>query len=366
MYISIINIKQNPTLMKQKIDFAVGGQALMEGVMMRSPNHVSLAVRSESGKIFEHSYFYKNIIQKYKFLNLPILRGAINMIEMLIIGTKAMNYSTDIFTQELDATHTTKTQNSKNTKNSKTSTNSTNNSDSTSSSENADNAGSTQATAAWVQNLMLVLSLFFAFGLAVVIFKLLPLAAASFASSKFQVLEQNYILFNSFDALVKILLFAAYLKALHFSKTLRRVFGFHAAEHMSIAAYEKDLELNQANIREQTRFHPRCGTSFLVFVFVLSIFVYTFLPQASSFALNLLYRVLCLPLLAGIAYEILKYAGRNPDSRFARFVSMPGLYFQRLTTLPPEADMLEVAAVSLKNALRLETNYQAKQAKPSK
>ena len=142
---------------------------------------------------------------------------------------------------------------------------------------------------------------------------------------------------------------------MHFSDMLKRVFGFHAAEHMAIAAYEKDLELNQQNISEQTRFHPRCGTSFLVFVFVLSIFVYTLIPKHPDFVTNLVLRVSTLPVLAGISYELLKLSAKYPKSLFSKIMSYPGLMFQRLTTLPPKPEMLDTAALALKNALELES-----------
>lgn len=328
--------------MKNKIDFAVGGQALMEGVMMRSPNYVSIACRKQNGEFITQTYCYQNIIRKYKFLNIPILRGFINMIEMLFIGTKAMNFSTDIFVEDEsdDDTDTDSQTNSK--------------SDSQSSKSSPQKA---EAAGTLVQVLGILLSIAISMSLAILIFKVIPLATASFAKEQSAFLSQNYIAFNALDAVIKIVLFAAYLKLMHCSKMLRRVFGFHAAEHMSIAAYEQDLNLSQEQIAKQTRFHPRCGTSFLVFVFLLSIFVYTFLPQSPYFITNLSLRVATLPLLAGISYELLKLSAKFPKSAFSKFMSFPGLMFQRLTTLPPEPEMLDTAALALKNALDLESKH---------
>lgn len=314
--------------MKNKIDFAVGGQALMEGVMMRSPNYVSIACRKENGEFVTHSYMYKNLVQRYKFLNIPILRGFINMVEMLLIGTKAMNFSTDLFVDDEgdQANQTSEKQTTE-----------------------------PKAKSKVFELVTILFSICISLSLAILIFKVIPLAVASVIETHSTMVSSNYILFNTLDSIIKILLFAAYLKLMHFSNMLKRVFGFHAAEHMAIAAYEKDLELNQVNISEQTRFHPRCGTSFLVFVFMLSIFVYTLIPKHPAFITNLLLRVSTLPLLAGISYELLKLSAKFPKSKFSKFMSYPGLLFQRLTTVPPQPEMLDTAALALANALELES-----------
>lgn len=311
--------------MKNKIDFAVGGQALMEGVMMRSPNYVSIACRKQNGEFVTHSYMYKNLVQRFKFLNIPVLRGFINMVEMLLIGTRAMNFSTDLFVddEETDNKPKAKTE--------------------------------PKPKSKLVELITILFSICISLSLAILIFKVIPLAVASFIESKSPAVSNNYVLFNTLDSITKIILFAAYLKLMHFSNMLRRVFGFHAAEHMAIAAYEKDLELNQQNISEQTRFHPRCGTSFLVFVFVVSIFVYTLIPKHPDFVTNLLLRVSTLPLLAGISYELLKLSAKFPKSIFSKVMSYPGLMFQRLTTVPPKPEMLDTAALALANALELES-----------
>ena len=311
--------------MKNKIDFAVGGQALMEGVMMRSPNYVSIACRKQNGEFVTHSYMYKNLVQRFKFLNIPVLRGFINMVEMLIIGTRAMNFSTDLFVDDEETDNKSKAKTEPKPK------------------------------SKLVELITILFSICISLSLAILIFKVIPLAVASFIESKSPAVSNNYVLFNTLDSVTKIILFAAYLKLMHFSNILRRVFGFHAAEHMAIAAYEKDLELNQQNISEQTRFHPRCGTSFLVFVFVVSIFVYTLIPKHPDFVTNLLLRVSTLPLLAGISYELLKLSAKFPKSIFSKVMSYPGLMFQRLTTVPPKPEMLDTAALALSNALELES-----------
>ncbi len=311
--------------MKNKIDFAVGGQALMEGVMMRSPNYVSIACRKENGDFVTQTYMYKNLVQRYKFLNIPVLRGFINMVEMLLIGTKAMNFSTELFVDDEESDNQPQAKNQPKSK------------------------------SKLVELITILFSICISLSLAILIFKVIPLAVASFIESKSPAVSNNYVLFNTLDSVTKIILFAAYLKLMHFSEMLKRVFGFHAAEHMAIAAYEKDFELNQQNISEQTRFHPRCGTSFLVFVFVLSIFVYTLIPKHPDFVTNLVLRVSTLPVLAGISYELLKLSAKYPKSIFSKVMSYPGLMFQRLTTLPPKPEMLDTAALALKNALELES-----------
>jgi uncharacterized protein YqhQ len=303
---------------KVKIDFAVGGQALLEGVLMRSPNFNVMSVRNPEGRISEKTEFYQNLINRKKILNIPFLRGIINMLEMMIIGTKALNYSSQT-ALGLE--------------------------------EKKEGKGNFWA------NLSIIFSLIFGLVLALVLFKFLPLWLTNFISQYSPVLNENYLLYNLVDGLLKTSIFVGYIALMSLIPDIKRVFMYHGAEHKSIMTYEHGLPLDVENARQQTRFHPRCGTSFILLVFVISIIVFTLLPKNPDFIANFSLRLLALPLIAGISYEILKISAKNTLNPFFRMVAAPGLLMQRLTTSEPDDQMLEIALNSLKLALEAEENF---------
>ena len=298
-------------------DLAVGGQAVFEGVMMRTPNAVSISVRDPKNQIQNMSFPYKTLTQRYKFLNLPILRGMINLVEMTRLGTKAINYSVDIGLDE----------------------------------EPKENASKFEKI---LHSTLQIFSVIFSFIFAMFLFKYIPLLSSEILSNNFVSVSENYVLFNFIDSLVKISIFALYVTLLTLSSSLRRVFQFHGAEHMAVHAYEKDLDLTVKNVQKQTTLHPRCGTSFLVFVFLFSVLFYTFIPKNPSFWINLGSRILALPLLVGFSYEILKLAGKYSHTWMFKLISVPGLAFQRLTTKQPDDSQVEVAIHALDQAFKIE------------
>jgi len=300
-------------------DLAVGGQAVFEGVMMRTPNAVSISVRDPKNQIQNMSFPYKTLTQRYKFLNLPILRGMINLVEMTRLGTKAINYSVDIGLDE----------------------------------EPKENASKFEKI---LHSTLQIFSVIFSFIFAMFLFKYIPLLSSEIISNNFVSVSENYVLFNFIDSLVKISIFALYVTLLTLSSSLRRVFQFHGAEHMAVHAYEKDLDLTVKNVQKQTTLHPRCGTSFLVFVFLFSVLFYTFIPKNPSFWINLGSRILALPLLVGFSYEILKLAGKYSHTWVFKLISVPGLAFQRLTTKQPDDSQVEVAIHALDQAFKIEEN----------
>lgn len=300
-------------------DLAVGGQAVFEGVMMRTPNAVSISVRDPKKQIQNMSFPYKTLTQRYKFLNLPILRGMINLVEMTKLGTKAINYSVDIGLDE----------------------------------ESQENASKFEKI---LHSTLQIFSVIFSFVFAMFLFKYIPLLSSEILSNNFVSVSENYVLFNFIDSVVKISIFALYVTLLTLSSSLRRVFQFHGAEHMAVHAYEKDLDLTVKNVQNQTTLHPRCGTSFLVFVFLFSVLFYTFIPKNPSFWVNLGSRILALPLLVGFSYEILKLAGKYSHTWMFKLISVPGLAFQRLTTKQPDASQVEVAIHALDQAFKIEEN----------
>lgn len=298
--------------MKEKIDFAVGGQAVLEGVMMRSPNYNIVSVRSPEGQIKEKTEFYQNITRRYNWLSVPILRGIINMFEMMWIGTKALGFSSKVALNE------------------------------------------EEGKGGFWENAGIVFSMIFALGTSLLLFKFVPLWITDFISNYFTAVSQNYLIYNSIDGLLKTSLFIAYIALLSLLPDVKRVFMYHGAEHKSIMTYENGLELTVENARAQTRFHPRCGTSFILIVFLFSIFIFTAIPRQESFWLNFALRMACLPLIAGISYEMLKLSARLKENFIFKIISAPGLLMQKLTTLEPDDQMLEVALNSLQLALQAE------------
>jgi uncharacterized protein YqhQ len=308
----------------KKIDFAVGGQAVIEGVMMRSPNTIVVAVRKQNGSIKTHDRFYRTLTQRFKFLNIPFVRGIINLFEMMGVGMGAVNFS---------ATESVSFQ-------------------------DPNNAESTeQKLSIWMKLLnafLFLLSFVFAIALTILLFKFLPLWITTFLESKSIFIKDNYIIFNLIDGILKISFFVLYIFILSIIPSFRRIFEYHGAEHKSIFAYENNLPLTVENAKKQTRFHPRCGTSFILIVLLISIAVYTFVPRQETFTENLILRIALLPLIAGISYEYLKLSAKFANKGIAKILVAPGLWLQRITTKEPDDKQLEVALTSLKIALEKE------------
>lgn len=304
-----------------KIDFAVGGQAVIEGVMMRSPNFMTVCVRKENGKTAEFVKPFKSLSAKIKILKLPFIRGILNMIEMLIYGMHALNFSANEYANEEIVLEKNKTT-------------------------------ATKAMEGIYFAIMIVLS----FAFAILLFKFIPLWATTWLSKNIPFVNSHYIVFNLIDGVLKISIFIGYLLILNLSKNLRRVFEYHGAEHKAIFTYEKNLLLTPDNAKIQSRFHPRCGTSFILIVFVISILFYTVLPKHPDFLINFTRRILVLPFIAGISYEILKLSAKNLNNFFVRILVKPGLLLQHLTTREPDKAQLEISLSALEKALALEEN----------
>ncbi len=307
------------TLLKPSIDFAVGGQAVMEGVMMRSPGYYVVSVRDPEGAIQTQQSAFSSWTARWKALNLPILRGMVHLVESMMIGSRSLQYSNDIFMGEKPEDKVKQSRFSR-----------------------------------FLWSLFSFLSVLFAMALMLFMMKFLPLWVATQVAKVWPVLNQNYFLFNAMDGLVKIVLFLSYLLGLALSRDIRRVFQYHGAEHKSIWTYEKGLPLTVEHARAQTRFHPRCGTSFIFIVILMSVAVYTVVPPASTFALSLLERIAVIPLIAGLSYELLKLSARFQEKAWVRLLVAPGLFLQRLTTREPDDTQLEVALHSLKTSLKAE------------
>lgn len=303
----------------KKIDFAVGGQAVIEGVMMRSNDFITVAVRKESGDIELKDDPFKSITKKIKFLGWPIARGIVGLVEMMIVGMKALNYSAGIMIEDAEGK------------------------------KREDMSTKEKIT----EKVMMVFSFVFAIGMSLFLFKFLPLWITEWISGFYEPLRQSF-LYNFIDGVLKTSFFILYIWILTLMPSIKRVFEYHGAEHKSIYTYEKGLDLKVENAKKQSRFHPRCGTSFILIVFMISVLTYTLLPRDPDFLMNFARRLAFLPLIAGISYEFLKFSAKHTDNKLMKAAISPGLWFQRLTTKEPDDKQLEVALKALDKALELE------------
>lgn len=312
------------------IDFAVGGQAVVEGVMMRSPNSIVISVRKPDGSIKVKKKHFRTMTQRHKWLNVPIVRGVINLVEMMFVGSEAINYSAAESMEDDPAEHDKHEQS---------------------------NSPKSKTSAFFNKSLsaiMYVVSFVFALGLSIGLFKFLPLAVATWASDHNTYIQNHYIVFNLIDGVLKMSIFLSYIFILSKFKAFHRIFEYHGAEHKSIFNYESHEPLTVANAKKQIRFHPRCGTSFILIVFLISIVFYTFVPKQPDFWVNFSLRLVLLPVIAGISYEYLKISAKHADNRFVKALIAPGLWFQRLTTQEPNDEQLAVGLQSLQAALEME------------
>jgi uncharacterized protein YqhQ len=311
----------------KKLDFAVGGQAVIEGVMMRSKENIIVAVRRKSGEITLKQIDFKPIFGRSNFLKWPFLRGVFGMIEMMIIGTKALNYSAQVQIDDEDETLQPK--------------------------ENSTERQKTKKEIFW-EKMLFGASFVVALLFSLFLFKFIPYFTSGLISEVFSGIGENYLFFNLIDGGLKLVIFVAYISIISLMPGIREVFMYHGAEHKAIFAYENDLELTAQNAAKQSRFHPRCGTSFILLVFLISILLYTVLPKHPDFWSNFGLRLLALPLIAGVSYEFLKFSAKFLNQGVGKIFVIPGLWLQRLTTREPNQAQLEVAVESLKEVLRLE------------
>ena len=307
--------------LNQEIDFAVGGQAVIEGVMMRSPSSISIAVRKSDGTIKVRNKPYKTLTQRYKWLNIPIVRGVINLFEMMVVGSEAINYSA---------------------------------SESVEQSDNSTKPSRPSFLSQILQTFLYIFSFILALALSIGLFKFITLWITTYLESNSLYIANHYIIFNLIDGLIKMSIFLAYIFLLGLIPSFHRVFEYHGAEHKSIFNYESKKPLTVANAKKQIRFHPRCGTSFILIVFVISIIVYTFIPKQPDFWMNFSVRLAILPFIAGISYEYLKLSAKHAKNAVVKALIAPGLWFQRLTTKEPDEKQLAVGLKSLQEALATE------------
>lgn len=281
---------------------SIGGQAVIEGVMMRSPTQYATAVRTPQGRIVIQKTPFTSVVRRCKILNIPVLRGAFALVETLYIGIQSLTFSA---AQAVDEDESRKKKKGK----------------------------------LWT-SITLAGSVVVALGFGLLLFFYLPLLLTEVLGFK------NGIVFNLVDGAFRMTVFLLYIFAISRWKEMRRVFQYHGAEHMTIYAFESGEELTTENARKYSTFHPRCGTSFLIVVMVVSILVFVFLGRPETIGDRLL-RFALIPLIAGISFEFIKLSAKRGFAICFKPAIWPGLALQRITTKPPTDDMLEVAIAAL-------------------
>jgi uncharacterized protein YqhQ len=295
----------------------IGGQAVIEGVMMNSPHYYAIALRLKDGEIIVKKEAKNKWAEKLFFSRLPLLRGVFLLLDTLVIGIKSLTYSADIFSRE---------NTEKDTK------------------EHSEKLKSNPWILAGTVILSLLAGLF--------LFFILPLGITEYLRRRMLTFESPF-LFNLVDGVVRISIFLLYVLAISLLKDIQKLFQYHGAEHKATYTYEAGNELKVENARKHTTLHPRCGTSFLLAVMVLAIFVFS-LFRPPTIVGKLLLRLALLPFIAGVAYETIKLAARYRTHIMVRFLIAPNLWLQRLTTREPSDGQIEVALAALKGVLEAE------------
>ena len=285
----------------------IGGQAVIEGVMMRSPKRVATAVRLADGTVSVKTREYVSLSRRFPVLGLPILRGAVVLIESLRIGVEALAFSAEAAVKE---------------------------------EQSVPKEARRFGTLGWSMGFTVL----FSCALGFFIFFYLPLLLTDLTGVK------DGFRYNLIDGAIRLVFFLIYIVAIGFWGEMRRVFQYHGAEHKTIHNLESGEELTPENADRKSRFHPRCGTSFLFLVVIVSFIVFCFTGRPETWDARL-FRFALIPVIAGVSFEIIRFAGAHYDKPWVRWMSAPGLELQRLTTREPSRDMLEVAIAALRAVL---------------
>lgn len=296
-----------PLSKDRNVDMLIGGQAVIEGVMMRGLSGYSIAVRQPDGGVSIKKDLLVSVTKKYPMLRFPVLRGSVVLIQSLVLGIRALNYSASV----------------------------------ASAGEDGEPEMSNWAVAG-----SMILALLLGVGL----FILAPLGITN--------LLRHYVFpgmgnfsYNLIDGILRALFFFVYILSISMMDEIRRVFQYHGAEHKTVYTFEAAEDLTVENARAKSTLHPRCGTSFLLFVMAISILVFSLIPSSAHFVVKFGARVVLIPLIAGLAYEVIRFSARHLDSTLCRLLITPGLWLQRITTKEPDDQQLEIAITALKEAL---------------
>ncbi len=283
----------------------IGGQAVIEGVMMRSGNFYTVAVRSPEKEIVLKK---ENIREMPKPLKWPLIRGVVALFQALSIGIKALMYSAEASGHEEEKP----------------------------------------------TSFSLGLTVVAAFVIGISLFLLLPLYGTKLLGILFHTINNNSLLFNVVDGLARVLVFLIYILAISMSQDIKRVFQYHGAEHKVVHAFEAGVALTPENADKYSTLHPRCGTSFLIMVMLLSVLVFSLIPKDWTFFEKFISRFFLMPFIAGLSYEFIKFSSKKLNNPFVRTMAMPGLWLQKLTTGIPSRAQIEVAIEALKEVLNMD------------
>lgn len=285
----------------------IGGQAVMEGVMMKNQDKYAVAVRKPDKEIIVEVSEYPGIIKNKKIRNMPILRGVFSFIESLVLGMKTLTFSASFFEEEEEKPKTAKEKEKDQKK------------------EDAMMGGTVAVSVI----------------LAIAIFMVLPYYISLF----FQRFTSSYLLIALLEGILRLVIFIGYVAGISLMPDIKRVYMYHGAEHKCINCIEHGMDLTVENVKKSSKQHKRCGTSFLLIVMIISIFFFMFIHVDSGVA-RLLLRLVLIPVIAGVSYEFIRLAGRS-DNALVNILSKPGLWLQNLTTKEPDEDMIEVGIASV-------------------
>jgi uncharacterized protein YqhQ len=312
-YVRFLTAVQLLPALESGEEILVGGQAVMEGVMMRSPHAWGIAVRKSSGEIVTHSEPLERPSEKHKWMGWPVVRGVMTLGHAMSLGFRALRFSANAALDELPANE----------------------------------QGKKVQISGWVAGINIAFSVAFF----VLMYKFLPLLATTELKKINPVFGEQF-LFNLVDGLIRIGLFLLFVWGVSLWKDIRRVYEYHGAEHKTVFAFENGDPLNTGAIQKYSTYHPRCGTSFLMTVMIISMLVYMAIPVHTFWA-RFGIRIALLPLIAGVSYEIIRFAAKHRGSLFA-LMTAPGLWLQRITTQPPDDRQVECAIIALDEAMALE------------
>lgn len=297
---------------KRKVCYSgVGGQAVLEGVMMKNKDRYAVAVRKPNGEIDVEISNYQGILEDSKLKKLPFIRGVFNFIDSLVLGMKALNHSADFYEEEEEETKFDKALN--------------------------------KMTKGRGEEVMTTFVMILSIVLAIGIFIVLPYFISAWLQEHYKIMNESLI--AVIEGVLRITIFLLYVVGISAMKDIRRVYMYHGAEHKCINCIEHGYELNVRNAKRSSRLHKRCGTSFLFFVMFVSIILFFFI-RVDNTLLKVLLRIALMPVVAGISFEIIRLAGRS-DNIFVRILSAPGMLIQRMTTKEPDEEMIEVAIASV-------------------
>jgi uncharacterized protein YqhQ len=295
----------------------VGGQAVLEGVMMRSPHAWAIAVRKPSGEVATHSEPLERPSDKHTWMGWPVIRGVMTLGYAMTLGFRALRFSANVALDQIPP----------------------------------DEKGKKVEMSGWVAAVNIIISL----GFFIFMYKFLPLAAATELKNVNPIFG-NPIIFNLVDGIIRIALFLLFIWGVSLMKDIRRVYEYHGAEHKTVFAFENGDPLENTAVQKYSTYHPRCGTSFLMTVMIFSILVYIVanaIFPVTTFWARFAARIILLPVIAGLSYEIIRFAAKHRGSLFA-LMTAPGLWLQRITTQPPADDQVHCAIVALDRAMELE------------